>query len=254
MIVRPTAFFLFAILLLSSTGSGCSLFNDYYALSYNEKDHYAHVSEKMTLSQRMTYLEKPTEEERQTYLREIGLWDVQKNAMTSDKRAIALAQSEFGNSEILPTDQELYNKNNLQSRKLSAKEKTAYILMPSNLTKQAHKPPRVNYDRTGNELTDVLTLIELYEKGLITKDQFNQEKAFAMNDGGEEKVEIAQPTFYNPPAPIPVQEPLSTIPPVAYEKSGDALMDVLTLMEMYNSRKITKEQFNHEKDLALQAE
>jgi len=97
---------------------------------------------------------------------------------------------------------------------------------------------------------DVLTLIELYEKGMITKEQFLHEKELALRESDE--VKLAKPSYHIPPATLAIQEPQATIPPVAYEKSGDALMDVLTLMELYNYRKITKEQFNHEKELALQ--
>jgi len=113
--------------------SGCTLFPDYYALSYDEKDHYAHISDQMTLDQRMTYLEKPTQIERETYLREIGL-------IKPEETQTALDQAWQSGYNILPTDQERFDKNNLKSRKLTPKEKNSLCSPARKIEKRKQHP------------------------------------------------------------------------------------------------------------------
>jgi hypothetical protein len=54
----------------------------------------------------------------------------------------------------------------------------------------------------------------------------------------------------NPPPAKPPKE--ASVPPVSYVKTGDPVTDVLILLDLYEKGKISKDQFEREKELALQ--
>ena len=182
----------FFILLTLTTG--CSLihaYGNFNHLNREEREYYLSVADQMTLDQRLEYLNITSARERQVYLKSRGF---QPREYADKDKEILQGQGEMGagafqQQSLFP----LESKETIKEASIPVVTEEVEIIEaeemqppPKEEIAQREPPPdlpkipSVRYKRSGDPVTDVLILLDLYEKGRITQEQFEFEKSQAL--------------------------------------------------------------------------
>jgi len=240
---------LLAILIFALLVSNCALYKGYYALSLDEKEQYHAVVDKMTVQQRMEYLQNPDFSRRLAYLESLGL---APSPVLGKKTAAPPVKKEGNLIYIPPKEVHLPppSQKKLDSMGMKAKPQLEPFLQEEQkvlIEERSSVPPQENID-----LPKIYSNIPL-EKALPKNPQ--PEKALT-NPKTNLGLTLPQGTeIIDLPMDLPKKQVpgvKSASPRVSYKRTGDPVMDVLTLLELYEQGKITKDQFEREKELAFQ--
>lgn len=173
--------------------SGCAEFRGYARLSIDEKEHYASVADQMTSDQKHRFLEFETRKERDEYLALLHLLGSSTDSPAAFAEVEAQKPIETVAARVEPTV-ELPPPAPLPApaalpipaapvvqAKPSAPAAVAPAVKPQVRPETAPQNaiPRVQYEKTGDPVTDVISLLKLLESGKITKAQFENEKELA---------------------------------------------------------------------------
>ena len=212
---------IFGACLLTFIVIGCSIYRGYYALPVEERELYQSVAHQMSVQQRMEYLNTHDSSERMAYLEALGLPTSLQQEHTETAKVTALKE------EVVETSPSVeFEEKNLQE------EQNLLIHEREALARKQRQ------DSVSPQMRDETVMIEKSEQ-----------MDWPM---GTEVIELKQQAKVNP-EPKPQVPPKISYPRVRYKQSGDPVIDILTLLELYQEGKISKEQFEQEKELAFQA-
>ena len=306
--------FLCLVLMLAS----CSTFTGYHSLNSAEKNHYLKVADRMSVGERMEYLEKKSEQERNEYLASLGLgFNTPTGAGMIAINAKPESTQSLATSVAVPDAQPNETKpmpSNLELKADSAENVAAEVVIESGLDEVPEKISREtpmasefveeeNLLLQNNAPASDFDPIAFQGKADGSENLLPHEKAKLIEKGESEMEPVAphakRPTFdtrqireesiveSQPQARLPVQKEVpservveevvpeeaiakpqekdleESVPqrianeerknfkPLKYEKTGDPVLDVLTLLELFENGKISREEFEREKELAL---
>lgn len=181
--------------------TGCAEFRGYARLSIDEKEHYAAVADQMTSDQKHRFLDFETRKERDEYLALLHLLGSSTDspaafAEVSEPKSPKAIETVSAQTQapapviqpqpVAPPVAPAAPVLKVDPPVVEAKPVAPVRVVPE--VKPAVRPPvavqqntipRVQYEKTGDPVTDVITLLKLLENGKITKEQFENEKELA---------------------------------------------------------------------------
>jgi len=175
--------------------SGCAEFRGYARLSIDEKEHYASVADQMTSDQKHRFLDFESRKERDEYLALLHLL----GSSTDAPAALAEVEASKPIETVAARVEPVINLPPLKplappapvvvapapAPVMQAKPSAPVVVVPKAQPEARPQPalqnaiPRVQYEKTGDPVTDVIALLKLLENGKITKAQFENEKELA---------------------------------------------------------------------------
>lgn len=210
----------------------CSVVTGYSRLEMDERESYRVMADRMTLEERTAYLAKESRADRDAYLKELAARPVEEPKAPVTTAAAAFSSNQvFANAEPrvqsvtvtdLPAEPSVAKKT-----EKPASEAALAPLAPVAKEQKSDSPPKVA--ETKPEPPAALTV----------KETAAPLKAKEAPSAPQVKAEV--------PAPKPVLR--STL---NYPRTNDPVVDVLTLLDLYDKGRISKEDFEREKEIALQ--
>jgi len=256
-------FLRYPIILFTGFTLGCAVFTGYSSLSPQEKSQYQEIAERMSVQERMDYLKKENPRERQAYLQKLDLGSENAKgptmALVSQERtpekklekikyisqpAIQKVEPEVAKAQV----------EKWQSPEEEFEEESKLLLQrgdPEEFLeheKKALAKKKVLEEKKPS--LPVISSINLEEKK-GPEDELDEEVIAAEEDFVWDEKFLGEDSGLNQPIKKS-QKSLIPLSPVRYSKSGDPVTDIMTLLDLYEEGTISQEQFDHEKDLALQ--
>lgn len=275
-----------AALVLTAAFFGCSMLNGYMTLAPDEKLHYEKVADYMTIDQRMEYLSQVDHPAREAYLKKMGLDRATFVSTRPPRPPVGHEQPAAANAQDSTMAGALWGKKPeapaapvAAVAPVTVAVPKAAAVPPSTIVPESPLVEKPLLDLSGGnavapKAASPYAAAPVPASTLVPQSPLVTEKTAAVAVPAPAPVAPVSPYIPPPappsvsiaPPPVQIQAPAPIVPTapapstvasakpaaVDYTRTGDPVTDVLTLLELYEAGKITKDQFEQEKEIAMQ--